>query len=134
MERRVERQLLEDMHYPLFRITPEWQGFYFACHPYVCYSLIKGYTPCIDIILDRGGSGRLDSPHRTMVINQTSLGKAMRPFFTGERDPMDLDYRIRKVDSGKFAAIELEECAAPRVEPTPPVDYAESDDEEGEDE
>ncbi len=111
MSRMAEKALLERVNYKLFRFTTEWQKFQIADYPYVCYSHLTGLTPCMDV---RDTAGRLS----TMLINQMSLGRQLNALFNEGYSSSDAGegygsvvyvpwFEVRKVDLGKFAAIEM---------------------------
>lgn len=130
MDKKAEKALLTMMNYPLFRITSEWQHVRLLDMPYVCYSLIKGFTPCIDVQTFEPGVG-----HRshTMIVNQTSLGKAMKPLlhdtvYSDSLSLWDTWFMVRKVDNGRFAEIEFLVSNNP---PAIPPDEEDEDEDDG---
>ena len=108
MSRLQEKQLLCGLNYPLFKLTTSWQSFHFSGDFYVCYSRLRGYTPCVDIVLAGGCRA-------TMLINQTSLGLAIHNVLehiqeVGESlsDSWFLPYwQVRRADQGKYSTIEF---------------------------
>jgi len=103
MSRASEKMLLQHMHFPLFRLTSEWQRFKFYDSLYTCYSMLKGFTPCIDIILE-------EHAKRTLIINQTSLSRALYPWFFDPTHGSYYDpvFQIKREDSGRFSNILFE--------------------------
>ena len=125
MSRLQEKQLLCGLNYPLFKLTTSWQSFRFFDEFYVCYSRLRGYTPCVDIKLVGGGMA-------TMLINQTSLGLAIHNVLErihgSEASLSDEWFRpywqVRRADQGKYSTIEFS------ISPSQPADNDDGDEDE----